>query len=238
MDIKKQQLLNFIRKYNLGGLIETVIYNLEDETLSTNFSMSDKTMVGDVLLKQVKLDDPCELGIYNTTQLLKIIEIFDDTIELKFLKSKDKYIAIKFKDSNMNAEYMLAEKDIILKPFKFTGSIDFDAKINLDKSTIDRILKSISALSNADNFYIKLENNTCVLIVSDGINKIKVNVDSDITEDFTKVMFPVNLLKNIITFNKDFDKSEFKISSKGISHISFSNDLFESNYYLTAKQIG
>ena len=44
--MNKQNLLRFIQKYSLGGLIESVAWNAEGNKLMVRFISDDKTLLG------------------------------------------------------------------------------------------------------------------------------------------------------------------------------------------------
>ena len=50
--MNKKTLTGFIQKYSLGNLVESVEWNCDNKILSTNFVSEDKTMMGEVILKE------------------------------------------------------------------------------------------------------------------------------------------------------------------------------------------
>ena len=69
----KQKLTGFIEKYSLGNNIESVPWVIKNNSLTTNFVSEDRTLLGQVTLNNFDLEE-CEIGIYNTTQLQKMIQ--------------------------------------------------------------------------------------------------------------------------------------------------------------------
>ena len=67
--MNKNNLLKFIQKYSLGGLIESVAWNAEGTKLSVRFISDDKTLLGEVEYNAYT-STQMNVGIY-TTSLLK-----------------------------------------------------------------------------------------------------------------------------------------------------------------------
>ena len=72
--MNKQKLTGFVEKYSLGNTIESVPWSIKNNTLATDFVSDDRTLLGNVTLNSFELDD-AEVGIYNTTQLQKMISV-------------------------------------------------------------------------------------------------------------------------------------------------------------------
>ncbi len=80
--MKKLYLEDVIEKYYLNGLVERVKINIENKTLTTKFISNQKNLVGSITAPDMELND-CEFGIYDTTQLLKLIGITDHFLTLE-----------------------------------------------------------------------------------------------------------------------------------------------------------
>ena len=74
--MKKLYLEDVIEKYYLNGLVERVKIEITDKTLTTKFISSAKNIVGTLKAPNIELVD-CEFGVYDTTQLLKLVGITD-----------------------------------------------------------------------------------------------------------------------------------------------------------------
>ena len=72
--MKKPYLEDVIEKYYLGGLVERVKIQIIDKRLMTQFISSQKNLVGVLDAPNMELPD-CEFGVYDTSQLLKLIGI-------------------------------------------------------------------------------------------------------------------------------------------------------------------
>jgi len=60
--MNKQNLLTFIKKYHLAGLVESVVWKIKDNKLSTKFVLDDQTLLGKVICNEFEYEDS-DLGI-------------------------------------------------------------------------------------------------------------------------------------------------------------------------------
>ena len=79
--MNKNNLLRFIQKYSLGGVIESVAWNAEGNKLSVRFISDDKTMLGEVDFDGFT-STPFNIGIYTTSLLKNLVGILDSDINL------------------------------------------------------------------------------------------------------------------------------------------------------------
>ena len=80
--MNKNNLLKFIQKYSLGGLIESVAWNAEGTKLSVRFISDDKTLLGEVEYNAYT-STPMNVGIYTTSLLKNMIGVLDNDLTLK-----------------------------------------------------------------------------------------------------------------------------------------------------------
>ena len=76
--MEKSKLLNFISKYHLGKLIQSVAWNVNGG-LSTRFISDDKCVVGEVKLKSFQGDD-WKFGVYNTDLLVSLLGVLGNIV--------------------------------------------------------------------------------------------------------------------------------------------------------------
>ena len=77
--MKKTELLGFIGKYSLGGNVESVTWKSNADSIWTDFVSTDKTLKGSVSGKIGNIPAK-EIGIYNTSQLIRMLSILDEDI--------------------------------------------------------------------------------------------------------------------------------------------------------------
>ena len=108
----KQKLTGFVEKYSLGNNIEAVKWAISNNSLQTEFISGCKTLLGVVKLNDLQMQD-CELGIYNTSQLQKMLGVVGNSIDLKLKMVEERAIGITITDSDVALNYMLADLDVI-----------------------------------------------------------------------------------------------------------------------------
>ena len=111
--MKKLYLEDVIEKYYLNGLVERVKIEVVDKTLTTKFISNQKNLVGTLCAPNIEIDD-CEFGVYDTTQLLKLIGITDHFLTLEVEKQGKVASKLLIADNEYNLEYALA--DTMLTP--------------------------------------------------------------------------------------------------------------------------
>ena len=165
--MKKLYLADVIEKYYLGGLVEKVKINIKDKTLSTCFIATNRNLVGTLVAPDIELED-CNFGIYDTSQLLKIINITDHLITLNIEKQESITSKLIIADNEYNLEYTLA--DSILTPAipKFDEP-EYEMEADIDKEFIGKFVKAKKALDTTiftiESSQDTLGNNTLLFIL-------------------------------------------------------------------------
>ena len=237
--MEKHSLNRFITKYNLSGLVESVKWESKDGSLHTSFISADKSVLGNVTMKEFDNKDSV-FGVYDTTQLTKMLSVLDDSIELNVQTVGDKPVSLQLKDSSTSTNYMLADLSVIPNVPDLKKLPEFDSEIKLDSSFIAKFIKSKSALSDENNFTFVCKDGKPQIILgysnATNTNRISIDVDATCNNDINPISFSATYLKEILVANKEATDATLKISSQGLSHIHFEIDKYESNYYLVEVQ--
>ncbi len=72
--MEKSKLINFISKYHLGGLVNSVAWN-SNGSLSTRFISDDKCVVGEVRLNNFN-SETSKFGVYQTWSFFRLKNFF------------------------------------------------------------------------------------------------------------------------------------------------------------------
>ena len=227
--MNKSKFDGFINRYNLGGEIESVMIKSDDKNLSVRMISDDKTLLGDVTV--VEGDFPNgEFGIYTTSQLKGLLSVLDESISVEEVTG-----AVKFSDKGTKVQYMLAAPSVIPAVPDLKALPPFDVEVTLNDDFINKFIKSKGALSDADTFTFTSKAGKSEIILgysSINSNRISIDVAINSTEDIEPIAFSAKYLKAILMANKGSKTSSLKISSKGLSHVSFTDGDYTSNYYL------
>ena len=227
--MEKLKLDGFINRYNLGGEVESVMLKSDDTSVSVRMISDDKTLLGDVSVVESEFPNG-EFGIYTTSQLRGLLSVLDNGISVEEVTG-----ALKFSDKGTKVQYMLAAPSVIPAVPDLKALPPFDAEITLNDDFVNKFIKSKGALSDADTFTFTCKNNKGEIILgysSINSNRISIAVDCKCDGDIEPIAFSAKYLKAILMANKGSKTSSLKISSKGLSHVSFTDGDFVSNYYL------
>lgn len=240
--MKKLYLEDVIEKYHLGGLVERIKITIKDKTLYTKFISMKKNLVGEVTASNIELDD-CEFGIYDTSQLLKLIKITDSFITLA-VETKGKITnKLLIADNVYNLEYALA--DIMLTPtIPIIDEPKYTLEANIDKEFITKFLKAGKAL-DTEIFSIEQtidvdgkEAIKFILGIGDYTNKINFTLPTtkSIVPGVT-IRFPLIEFEEILSANKEIVSGNLYISEDGLLKIIFVNEEgVKATYILVGKE--
>lgn len=236
--MQKDKLNRFIQKYNLGGNVNSVKWDSKGNKLITKFVTPDKSLLGEVVVDKFGFED-AELGIYQTDQLQKLLNVLTDDINLSLKKVGDKAVSLKVSDNAISIDYVLSDLTIIPQPPNLKHIPDFGTQIKLDSNFINTFIKGKSALSDVDFFTIVNKDGDLSIVIgyaSTNTNRVNIPVNS-ISNDITdSISFNANFFKEILVANKECTEAIFKISTEGLSKLEFKVDDYTSTYFLVASE--
>ncbi len=237
--ISKKVISDIVSKYSLGNNIEKVKWIITDEKLIIHFINDSKDLVGYVdYRKEIGLK-PGDYGIFNTSQLIKCLNILDGDILVDATTSK-----LNMADTNYDIKFNLADPAVIPNvPDVTSNSDEWSVSFNVNDEFITRFVKSKDALSELETFTIETRDGftgeELVFTVGTNItNTIEFVVENPtINESFNAIPFNSNLMKEILKANKDYNSGEIRINKKGLldAHFHHDDDLY-TGYYLVRKQ--
>ena len=236
--ISKKVISDIVSKYSLGNNIEKVKWSITDEKFLINFINDSKNLVGYIdYRKEIGLKKG-DYGIFNTSQLIKCLNILDGDILVDASTSK-----LNLADTNYDIKFNLADPAVIPNVPDVKDPDQFSASFSVSNEFITRFVKSKDALSELDTFTIETRDGftgeELVFTVGTNItNTIQFTVENaTINESFEAVPFDSNLMKEILKANRDYHSGEIRINKKGLLdiHLHCGNDLY-TGYYLVRRQ--
>ena len=234
--MNKQKLVRFINKYYLSGTIKSVIFNSNSNKLSTRFIAGYKSLLGELEMDKWMFED-CQFGVYDTEQLMKLLSVLDEDINVNVNKAGDKAISLKISDSTSSVNYILSDTSIISDPPNMKDEPEFELNIDVTPQLISKFIAGKSALPENDNFTVVTDGNSTSLVIGySSINTHRVTIPAT-TSKFSKidkVSFNANIFKEILNANKECESATLKISSEGLSKITFKVDDYSVTYWLVA----
>ncbi len=239
--IKKLDLVSSIEKYYLGGIIESVKWNVSGNRLHVNFVSPYQDLVGHVECN-IQLEDGT-VGIFNTSALLKMLSILEHDILINVEKTHKVPVKLLIEDSNFSLQYTLADPHII-PPSPSIEEPTYDTEFDIDSEFILKFTKAKNALGSNTKDICRITNH----IHEDGNKQVKF-ILGDATSHSNKVeftcdgsyeMFNKNLLvfnsahiKEILVVNKeDIQTAKGYISNQGLLKLEFTTETGSSTYYL------
>jgi hypothetical protein len=241
--MNKSTLLNYIEKYNLNGVVESVKFTVKDKVLKTAFITEDKNMAGNVTANVFDFED-CEFGILETVKFKNFLKVLEDEIELTLNKTDDKPTSLTISDKNMEVTFMLSDLSVIPTAPKVKEVKDFDVEIPVDSDFVSRFVKAKNALFDVDSFTLLMNKKGDKLEMVIGfasINSNRIKLELAPTKGKDKldkpISFNANYFKDILTKNTDCTGAIFKVAAAGIAQMDFKNKEFASTYFLIQKQI-
>jgi len=236
--ISKKVISDIVSKYSLGNNIEKVKWVVTDDKFTINFINDSKNLVGYVEYRKDIGLKPGDYGIFNTSQLIKCLNILDGDILVDATTSK-----LNMADTNYDIKFNLADPAVIPNVPDINESDDWSVSFSVSDEFITRFVKSKDALSELDTFTVETRDGfngeELVFTVGTNItNTIEFTVENaTINESFEAVPFDSNLLKEILKANRDYDSGEIRISKNGLLDAHFKcEDELSTGYYLVRKQ--
>jgi len=236
--INKKVISDIVSKYSLGNNIEKVKWVITDDKFTINFINDSKNLVGYVDYRKDIGLKPGDYGIFNTSQLIKCLNILDGDILVDATTSK-----LNLADTNYDIKFNLADPAVIPNVPDINDSDDWSAKFEISDEFITRFVKSKDALSELDTFTIETRDgfDDLELIFTVGTNitnTIEFKVDNAVmNHTFEALPFDSNLMKEILKANKDYHSGEIRINKKGLldAHFHCGGQLY-TGYYLVRRQ--
>lgn len=233
--MEKAKLINFINKYHLGGLIQSVAWN-SNGSLATRFISDDKCVVGEVKLSKFG-GSKSKFGVYDTERLLKFLGVLGNDVNFSLNTTQDKAYSVTLDDSSTTVNYMLADLNVIPPAPELKELPEFQLDVTITKDFIDKFIKAKSALSEIERFTILKNKKTgkyqIVLGYSNtNSNRISLDVECTVASDIDPISFSAKYFREILASNKDLNGGTMKVSSEGIAKIEFDIDEFSATYYL------
>ena len=226
--MNKQKLVRFINKYYLNGIVNSVVLSSKSDSqqLSARFISGDKNLLGDLTMDKWNFEDS-NIGVYNTEQLIKLLDVLDEDVNLTLTKSGDKALSLKVNDGSSSINYMLSDTSIINEPPQMS--------VDVTPQFINKFIAGKGALAEADNFTVLTDGTNTKIVIGYAVtntNRVTIPVTTSRVSDIDKVSFSASMFREILIANKECESATLEISSQGLSKINFKVDDYTSTYWL------
>ena len=148
MLIEKVLLSSALNKYYLAGECESVLWSVDNNVLNIDFKPKTTAgVVGNLRVPNFPLTN-CELGVFETSKLLKLLNVTQNQLQLHVEGNKGVFTKLYIADSSFNLEYNLS--DILLISKVPTVSLPSSPFVNaeLEMTDMDNLIKAKNALEN------------------------------------------------------------------------------------------
>ena len=242
----KKVISDIVSKYSLGNNVEKVKWVITDKELYIDFDNESHNLIGRIEYKKEIGLKPGNYGIFNTSQLIKCLNILDGDI-LMDISQKSK---LNMADTNYEIKFNLADPKVIRDPRKMNKEAvesHCNVTFNINDEFITRFVKSKDALGDIETFTIEtregFHGEELVFTIGTNItNTIEFTVENPtIIKPFGPLPFDSNLFKEILKANRDYDSGKFSIlhnpdDDNAVIITDFQcNDDLNTTYYLIRK---
>ena len=244
--INKVELQSIISKYYLNGLVEAVKWDVKSNKINIKFTSPTKEMIGEINCDNFDIQDS-SVGISNTTQLLKLIGTTQGDLMISYNKNNKIFTKLIISDNQFTINYALADTLTIPRTGAYTGPDEFNLETTLNTEIITALIKAKSALSESTTMVMKpttsMDGDFELELIFGGdieyANKISyfmTNFKQKDVSDFI-LNFSSDLLKEILSANKDAVKAKMYVNLEGLLKFEFETDNTKSTYYIVKKDI-
>lgn len=238
--MNKTKFLSFIDKFHLNGECNKVKIDSEDGILKCRFLGENQDLVGEVNAREIELDN-AEFGVYNTSNLIKMLSAVDEDLDVRFDSQNDTLSALIFKDaSKTTVTYMLAELAVIPDVPALTQTPDATVTIMINEEFMTKFIKSKNAIPDAVVFAVSSEtgDRADITINWSQLNTPRITFTVDAQgSSLEPICFNAEYLKSIFTANKGAKSGVIKVSQQGLAIVSFHGNDYDATYYLVKKEV-
>jgi len=233
--MQKTKLNEFIKKYSLGGKVNSVSWKSNGTSLSTKFVTPCKSLLGEVMVDDLNLEK-CSIGVFETDKLSRLLGVLDgDDISTNIVGDAN----LVAKCGHDKVSYPLADLSIIPEAPELKTLPDFQTKIKVDSKFISSFIRGKGALPDDDTFTIMNRDGSLKAIIgysNTNTANHEITLDTETDNVVGKITFNAELFKEVLSANNKCKSAVLEVSNDGLARISFKIDDYDSTYYIVAMQ--
>lgn len=245
----KKIIEQFIKKYNLNGIIESVkwISSATDKTLKMSVTSECKTLLASVTMNNWEGFGDAEIGIGDTARLKSTIAPLGESIAVELSvdvsPEASRVTGMNFTDTDTTLIFPTSDLSVVPKWSSIKNVPPFNVEIELNKPFVDKFIKCKNSLSEVQNFTLLMNKNDKLELVLgyNNYNSQRFNMGVTTKNGMDKVAktihFNANHLKEILNANPEFENPSLFVSDDGMASVSFKSDAYEMVYRLVAVQV-
>lgn len=237
--MEKKLLIQIIESFYLNGLSSQVKFKVKDNQVHIKFATDNKDCIGEIKAP-IQLED-CEIGIFNTGQLLKLLNITNEYVELKLEKQGNYFLKLHISDNQFDLSYNLSDLGLIQEPGVVPNLPPHDLEFDINFDFTQKYVKSHNALDKPPRFEIGIVNdfkNEKVINFTMGekstySNKVNFNENGNIINDIKPIAFSAINFREIVSVSKSTTGKAY-LYKDGLLRIKLKEEGIESEYFLVA----
>jgi hypothetical protein len=198
-------------------------------------------MIGEITHTSFDIED-CEIAIYNTSQLDKLLAITSGDVNLQLEKIGKIFGRLVIEDTNYKLNYSLSDLLLIQKPGTVMDPDNYIVESVLESDAISAVIRAKNALQS-DNVNFTITTNfdgeqVLTMIFGDNsthTHKVEYIVPNTvITGNQYNFNTPFNseMIRVIFANNKDANKAYMSLNINGLLRLVFEGDKWKSTYYI------
>jgi hypothetical protein len=235
----KKLFVQTIDSFYLNGLTSQVKLKVQNNKVHIKFSTDNKDCIGEITAP-IELED-CEIGIYNTGQLLKLLGITNEHIELNLAKQNGHFLRLNISDNQFDLVYNLSDLGLIQDPSVISNLPPHDLEFSINFDLCQKLIKAHNALDKPPRLEIGITKdfqdqdviNFIIGEKSSYSNKVNFSEPGIITHPIKSIPFSAINFREILSVNKNA-KGKAYIYKDGLMKIQLEEDGIKSEYYLVA----
>jgi hypothetical protein len=189
----------------------------------------NKDMIGELECNEFPIED-CELAIFNTTQLNKLLGVTSGQLLISPIKTNKVYTKLTLQDVSFTVEYSLADPLMIQSPGTINEPDKYDVSAVMEPNDVLAFTKAASAIPNNELVTLKatesIHGNPILEFIfgekMEFSNRITFTVEAQhsIVEGH-KIPFNSNMLREIFHNNKGASSTSIKFTQEGLLKLEF-----------------
>jgi hypothetical protein len=235
----KTILTQIIESFYLNGLTSQVKFKVKNNEAHIKFAVDNKDCIGEVIAP-ITLED-CEIGIFNTSQLLKLLHITNDFIELKLEKQNNHFLKLHISDNQFDLSYNLSDLGLIQDPGVVPNLPPHDLEFDINFDFTQKYIKAHNALDKPPRFEVGISKdfkdddviNFMIGEKSTYSNKVNFTESGKIVNKIKPIAFSANNFREVISVNKNA-VGKVHVYKDGLLKINLEEAGVKSEYFLVA----
>jgi hypothetical protein len=235
----KTILTQIIESFYLNGLTSQVKFKVKNNEAHIKFAVDNKDCIGEVIAP-ITLED-CEIGIFNTSQLLKLLHITNDFIELKLEKQNNHFLKLHISDNQFDLSYNLSDLGLIQDPGVVPNLPPHDLEFDINFDFTQKYIKAHNALDKPPRFEVGISKdfkddeviNFMIGEKSTYSNKVNFAESGKIVNKIKPIAFSANNFREVISVNKNA-VGKVCVYKDGLLKINLEEAGVKSEYFLVA----